>query len=108
MERMLDVNDVAGFLHVSRNTAKKLMEQMHPVDVSASPAKHQYRVLQAELDAWIRRRQTINVDAEPQKRRKPKVSTASSYMDEYGRPYIRKNGKLVPMAKPPERIAKIV
>ena len=104
MENLLNAEQVAEILGVCRETARKLMMQMPHVDVSLSPAVKHIRVEPSALRAWMARKQMDAVQTVERKTRKRKPIQSVPYMDEYGRPYIKKNGKLVPMATPPKGV----
>lgn len=106
---MIEVNlispaEVARILHCSSNTAIKRMEEMSPIN-QGTATRRQLFVTEESLMLWLERRKIPDAMPAERQRRKRKlpIPSASDYADEYGRPLIRKNGKLVPMSKPPKR-----
>ena len=106
MAKFLTPADVAEQLACCETTAIERMMEMNPVNVGTSK-RRQLRVTQIDLDAWIaRHRMSYIIDHAPEKperKRRPPVMVADQYTDEYGRCLRKRNGQLVPMARPPRQ-----
>ena len=103
MDQMMTIKDLAAYLHKSEATARKLIVQMNPSDVSTTPGRHQYLVSESNVEDWLYRR-SLNIRIVPDistARRSRKPVAINEYTDQYGRALRKKGGKLVPMATPP-------
>ena len=106
MQDLIPPSVVAKMLHCSNNTAIKRMMEMTPINQGTATRRQLY-VTEEDVMLWLERRRIPDALPAERQRRKRKAPTPniSEYADEYGRPLIKKNGKLVPMAKPPKKKA---
>lgn len=104
MEKLYTVHELMEILQLKETTVRRLMKEMGQVNIGTGHDRGQYRVPETNLERWlILRRVTPEALKETTRRRRVPAMPMEGLCDEYGRALIKRNGKLVPRAKPPQK-----
>lgn len=69
MKKLMNADQIAEALGVSRRVAVDLMQEMPRVNVGRNPNNPRWAVSDADFDAWLAKRTEIPITAAPRMRR---------------------------------------